>query len=394
MDAFFASVEQASNPALRGKPVLVGGAPGTRTVVAAASYEARPYGIKSGKPLMEALRLCPEAILVQGNISKYIDASRRVFQICKDYTDLLEVYSIDECFLDVTDTKDHFGSALEIGSAIKHRVKKNLGLTCSIGIAPNKLLAKLACGMQKPNGLIEINQEQAMDLLQNLPVQKLHGIGAKTQARLMRMGITKAGELGRTPREVLRRQFGVLGDVLHGMGNGEYHSPIVPYHDEPEVKSVGHSHTLERNTRNWDFICSNLLRLSEMVGRRLREQGFAGRTVHLVLRYADMNTFGKQKSLPEHLDDGYSIYKVAVSILENQWDRDRRPIRLVGVCVSDLTKGIRQMNLFANPKSRDLLSTMDTINNRYGEFAIKRASLLDLKTKPKTHGFENISQGR
>ena len=389
MNSFFASIEQQSNPNLRGKPVLVGGSPSKRSVVAAASYEVRPYGVRSGMPLMEAWQRCPEAILVQGSMSKYTDASHRVFKICGDYTDRMEIYSIDECFLDVTDTQDRFGGAWEIARAIKRRIRADLGITCSIGISSNKMLAKLAAGMQKPDGLTEIKQEQVKDLLENLPVEKLHGIGDKTRAHLTKMGITTAGTLGRASVNWLKREFGVFGEILHEMGNGTYCPPVVAYHSEPDIKSVGHSYTLGQNTKNWDIVHHHLLRLSEMVGRRLREQGYSGRTITLVLRYADMHTFSRRKSIPEYLDDGYAIYQVALSILRQQ-AADKRAIRLVGVCVSNLAKGMHQLNLFANPRRRDMLKVMDAINDRYGEFTIKRASLVDLKTRSVSHGFEPI----
>ena len=386
MNSFFASIEQQCNQSLRGKPVLVGGSPSKRSVVAAASYEARLYGIHSGMPLMEAWRLCPSAVLVEGNIRKYTDAAHRVFQICRDYTDRMEIYSIDECFLDVTATQERSGGAWEIASTIKRRIRADLGLTCSIGIAPNKMLAKLASSMQKPDGLTEIRREEIEGLLENLPVEELHGIGEKTRIKLANMGITTAGALGRVPRDKLKRAFGIWGDVLHGMGSGIDCSPVVPYHSEPDIKSVGHSYTLSRNTRDPDVINRQLLRLSEMVGRRLREQNHAGRTVTLTLRYEDMHTFSRQKSIPEYLDDGFAIYQAALSILRKQ--ADECDIRLLGVCVSNLVKGIHQLDMFAGPRRRELMKVMDAINDKYGEFTIKRASLVEVESRPKTHGFE------
>lgn len=387
MNAFFANIEQQSNPHLRGKPILVGGSWSKRSVVAAVSYEARPFGIHSGMPLMQAIRLCPDAILIEGSPSKYSDTARRIFQICKDYTDLMEVYSIDECFLDVTATKDIFGGALEIGRSIKRRIRMKLGLTCSIGVAPNKLLAKLASGMKKPDGLTEIKQEDIPALLENLPVEKLHGIGPKTNMRLAMMGIMTAGQLARASRDELKRKFGILGDVLIEMGQGIDRSPVVPYYDSPEMKSVGHSYTLSKNTSDPVVIHGQLLRLSEMVGRRLREQGFSGRTVCLVVRYADMHTFTRRKTLSHYLNDGYDIYDVAAGILEEKVETSQS-VRLLGVCVSGLVKDIVQLDLFANPKRGDLLKTVDSINDKYGEFTVKRASLLGLEARMKTHGFE------
>ena len=383
MNSFFASVEQQCDPQLRGRPVIVGGPAGTRSVVSAASYEARKYGVRSAMPVFEALSRCPELVLVQADLRKYVDVSRRVFKICADYTDLLEIYSIDECFMDVTPTLAHFGGAHNIAVDLKRRIREEMGLTCSVGIGPNKILAKLAAGMIKPDGLVEIAPEQIRDLLENLPVEKLHGIGNKVAARLRQLGISTAGALGRTPRDFLKRHFGVYGEILHAMGNGECESPVVPYYDQPDMKSVGHSYTLERDTRDWGVLSRNLLRLSEMVGRRLREQGFAGRTVTLVVRYSDMHTFTRRRTLPEHVDDGFAIYQVALSILREQVG-NKRAIRLVGVSVSNLIKGARQLNLFPDNRGGKLLAAMDAINNRYGEFAIRRASLLETKPRGRT----------
>lgn len=393
MNAFFAGVEQKCNPILRGRPVLVGGTVSERSVVAAASYEARPFGIHSGMPLYEALRLCPNAILVEGSLKKYADTAKRVFRICMDYTDKVEIYSIDECFMDVTAVQDRFGGARRIAEAIKRRIREELGLTCSVGIGPNKMLAKLASGMKKPDGLTEIRREDVAGLLEKMPVDELHGIGEKTRLKLMGMGILTAGVLGRVPRERLKRKFGVFGDILHDMGNGLDCSPVVPYHSEPDVKSVGHSYTLMHNTRNMDIVNRQLLRLSEMVGRRLREGFYSGRTVTLVLRYEDFHTFSRQRSLHEYLDDGYDIYRAALSILEKQED-DGRAIRLIGVSVSSLVRGIYQPGIFDHPRRRDLLKTVDRINDRYGEFTVKRAGLLDIEAREKTHGFERAEVKR
>lgn len=375
MNSFFASVEQRCNPLLRGKPVLVGGPAKSRSVVSTASYEARPFGVRSGMPMAEALRRCPNAVIVHGDMRKYIDVSRRIFRICSDFTDLLEVYSVDECFMDVTLTQDHFGGANAIAREVKRRIREELGLTCSVGIGPNKILAKLAAGLQKPDGLVEIRRESVAALLEDMPVGKLHGVGDQVEAHLRKVGITTAGALGRTPVSFLRREFGIYGEILQAMGRGTYDPPVVPYYESPEVKSVGHSHTMSANTRDWDTLCRNILRLSEMVGRRLRERGLAGRTVALVLRYSDMHTFSRRRTLSEHLDDGYAIYGVATSILREQID-DKRAVRLVGVSVSNLTKEQRQLNLFVDDRSRKVLQAMDSINDRYGEFTIRRASLL------------------
>jgi DNA polymerase-4 len=382
MNSFFASVEQQCDPRLKGKPVAVGGPAGSRSVVSTASYEARVFGVRSAMSVTEALIRCPDLILLQGSMGKYADVSRRVFQICGNYTDLLEVCSVDECFMDVTPTLSIFGDARSIALDIKRRIRTALGLTCSVGIGPNKVLAKLAAGMHKPDGLTEIRPEEVRDLLENLPVDRLHGIGSKTTECLRNMGITTAGMLGRVPLQRLKRNFGVYGEVLHAMGNGRGDDRVVPYCDKPEVKSIGHSHTLDKNTLDWSVLSRHLLRLSEMVGRRLREQGLAGRTVTLTLRHADMHSFTRRQTISEYIDDGYTIYQVAMSILRDQVDSGKE-IRLIGVTVSDLVKGQHQMSLFVDEREKKLLDAMDSINDRYGEFTIRRASLLETKPRGK-----------
>jgi len=378
MNSFFASVEQQCNPQLRGKPVAVGGPAGTRSVISAASYEARAFGIRSAMPVNEALKRCPQLILVDGDMRKCIDVSRRVFRICSDYTDLLEIYSIDECFMDVSPTMHLFGGPWNLALALKQRIREELGLTCSVGIGPNKILAKLAAGMRKPDGLTGIPPQDVPRLLENLPVEKLHGIGDKVAAKLRDMAIPTAGVLGRTPVKRLKRYFGVLGEVLQAMGKGNCESPIVPYYDSPDMKSIGHSHTLERNTMDWEVLSRNLLRLSEMVGRRLREQRYSGRTVALYVRYSDMHTFSRRRTLPYYVDDGYAIYEVALSILREQVG-NVQPIRLLGISVCNLTRGAHQLSLFEDKRQAELLKAVDNINNRYGEFTVRRASLLDVK---------------
>lgn len=386
MNSFFASIEQACNPNLKGKPVLIGGSESGKGVVAAASYESRVFGIKSGMSMRDALRVCPTAIVVAGDLEKYEDIARQVFRICMDYTDMLEIYSIDECFLDVSKTADHFGGAVNIAKKIKARIKNHLRLTCSIGISVNKMLAKLASGMQKPDGLVEIKQSEIPVLLENMPVSKLHGIGNRLSNRLAKFGITTAGNLGRVSVQRLRKEFGIVGEYLHFMGLGIDESPVVPYYERPDAKSVGHCYTLESSTRDSDIIHRQLLRLSEMVGWRLREDNYAGRTITLTLRYADFHTFTRQHTISNYIDDGYDIYNAARFILSKEYDNSQL-IRLIGVSVSNLVKGIYQPNLLSNPKWRSALKAMDSINNRFGEFTIKRASLMSIEANKKTHGF-------
>ena len=284
MDAFFASVEQVSNPELKGKPVGIIGQ-GERTVIATCSYEAREVGVRTGMSKYEALEICPELILITGNKNKYIDISTRIMSILEDYTPYLEVYSIDEAFLDLTYLSGRFKNAVEVGFDIKRRIKETFGLSCTIGIAPNKLLAKLSSEIAKPDGLIEIKKEEIPQILKNLPVEKLWGIGKKTGECLKKLGIVTCGDLSQYPVRILKRYFGVQGETLHLLSRGIDNRPVIPIGSEQKVKSIGHSMTLKRDIYSRKEAYSYLLLLSEMVGRRARKEHYAGTVsyTHLTL---------------------------------------------------------------------------------------------------------------
>ncbi len=235
MDAFFISVEQRDHPSLRGKAAAVCGSL-SRSVVTSATYEARPFGIRAGMPTQEAKRRCPHLILVEGNHSKYTEVSARIFSLLKDYTPCVEIASIDEAFLDITESQLLFKSPSNIAHSIKGLIREREGLTCSIGIAPNKLLAKLGSRLKKPDGLVSIPKEEAEGLLKDLPVGKLHGIGPRLEESLNSIGIFTCSQLGKIPVSFLKRRFGVIGERLHEMGLGWDDSPVVPF-DEGKMQS-------------------------------------------------------------------------------------------------------------------------------------------------------------
>jgi DNA polymerase-4 len=374
MDAFFASVEQRVNPAWRGKPLVVCGG-GKRTVVAAASYEARPYGIRSGMPLYEAQRKCSDLLVVQADIPSYVDASVRVLQILQGFTPAVEVYSIDEAFLDVTGSLMLFRGAECIARMIQERIDKELRLTCSIGIAPNKLLAKLASGMQKPNGLQIIRQKEISTLLEDLPVEEMWGIGPRLATYLHEMGITTCGQLGRIPLGILERRFGLIGTMLYRMARGVDESSVAPLDAAPDAQSMGHSMTMDQDICSKDEIGGYVLLLAEMVGRRLRSGGYAGRTVVLTLRYSDFCTFSRRMTLKRYITTGPEIHELAMRILDGIRLRDA--VRLVGVSLANLVKGRVQIPLFAGERrGEDLALAMDRVNDRYGEFTLTWGPLL------------------
>jgi DNA polymerase-4 len=380
MNAFFASVEQQSNPELRGRPIAVIGS-AKRTVVTTSSYEARAYGVKTGMTVWEAKKKCPDLILVVGNNRKYTWTSARIIGIFLDFTPLVEVFSIDEAFLDITGSLGIFGNPERIAYLIKARIRHRFGITCSIGIAPNKLLAKLASEMRKPDGVTIIRPEEVTRVLESIPVKDLCGVGCKTAGKLMLFGIRTCGELGRFPVEILRSKFGIIGEYLHRMGLGIDDSPVIPAEEAEEVKSVGHSMTLERDIDERKEILKFLLQLSEMVGRRARRYSVWGKTVTLSIRYADFDTcVGKQETLPRYINQSGEIYRAAVNILDTLVLP--QPVRLLGVRLSSLRYQSDQLPLFEEDRKKALMiGAMDEVNDRYGDFAVAFATLLDERNK-------------
>ena len=261
-------------------------------------------------------------------------------------------------------------------------LKAQFGLTCSAGIAPNKLLAKLSGEMHKPDGLTIVHQSEVAALMESLPVQELCGIGPKTQEKLNRLGIKTCGELGRYPEKQLTGIFGINGTHLKRMGQGVDESPVLPYFHEPATKSMGHSFTLDKDTRDLAEIQRHLLQLSEQVGRRLRRESFAGRTVSLVLRYADFSTFIKQHSLKGYIDDGLRIYQTGMKLFEELY-KPPRLVRLLGISVSNLVRDLKQTTVFENPRAGSLFESVDAVNNKYGEFSVARARLQERSPGPR-----------
>lgn len=380
MNAFFASVEQRCNPALRGRAIAVIGS-AKRTVVTTASYEARRYGVKTGMNRYEAERVCPGLIFVIGDNRKYIDTSIRILDILKEFSPMLEVYSIDEAFIDITGSIGLFGPPRLIAKTIKKRIKEAFGLTCSIGIAPNKLLAKLASDMEKPDGLVKIEEGDIPGLLEDLPVGDLWGIGRKLTIYLREMGVETCGQLGRCPVSLLRRRFGIIGERMRFMGRGVDDSPVIPIGEEEEAKSVGHSTTLPYDISDKRTIKRYLLQLSEMVGRRARRYGLRGQKVSLTIRYPDFYTFSRQKTIPVPTNDTRTILLLALSILDSV--RLKRPVRLLGVGISGLIRDYSQVPLFEEERRRErLLETVDYINGHFGDFALTWGTLLERDRGP------------
>ncbi len=388
MDAFFAAIEQQANPELQGKPVIVAGDPDGRGVVATASYEARMFGVRSAMPLKEARRRCPHAILVRGRHSYYEKVSNRLLKVYRKYTPTVEPFSIDEAFLDVRGCERLHGDACEIAHKIKTDVREGFGLTCSVGIAPNKLVAKMASDMKKPDGLTVIRSEDIASVIWPLPVRKLYGVGEKTSEVLESLGVKTVGAVAEMPVELLVEKFGETGRLLHSLACGIDNSRVNPAIGEMP-KSIGHEITLQEDSKNERLILTHILSLSQQVGRRLRQQGLVGRTVVLKLRYSDFTTLTRANTFSFFTCLDEDIYEAAKRLLLINWSRPRK-IRLVGVTVTSLSSQddfMRQLALFEeDEKRRRVAATMDKVRDRFGESAITRASLIRPDKGPKTKG--------
>lgn len=333
MDAFFAAVEQMRHPDLVGKPVIIGGAgdPTMRGVVSTASYEARKYGIHSAMPLQRAYRLCPEAIFLPVDYDEYMRVSEKIKDILRRFTPLIENVGIDEAFLDITDIDME---SEEVAKKIKERIKKEVGLTCSIGIGPNKLIAKIASDMKKPDGLTIISEEDIRGTIWPLPARKLWGVGPKTERRLNEMGILTIGDLTSVPLESLTEEFGKsYGNYLYESSRGVDESPVITYW---EPKSISRETTFQIDTDNWNVIAKNLAELTRDVVDTMKESGYKGKTVTVKIRFSDFNTYTKAKTLDDFSDSLEIIRKAAFEALGRI--ELKKKVRLVGVRVSSLKK--------------------------------------------------------
>jgi DNA polymerase-4 len=375
LDAFFVAVEQLDDPTLAGKPVIVGGRPESRGVVSSASYEARRKGVRSAMPTAQALRLCPQAILISGHRTRYVEMSRRVMAILADYTPLLEPISIDEAFLDVTGTEHHYGPPGRLASAIQERIERELGLSASLGVATNKLVAKIASDYRKPHGITVVPAGEEARFLAPLPIRRLWGVGEVTGKELARMGVQTVGDLAAFPAETLRTRFGSQGEALWRASRGVDDSPVTPEHD---AKSLSREETFAQDVRDAVTLRRELLRLSDAVAARLRRHNFQARTVALKLRYGDFTTISRQATLADATDAGPGIYAQVLALFESAWQRGR-PVRLLGVTAANLAQPARQLRLFEQEDLRQaqLDAALDRIRARFGDQAIQRASLLE-----------------
>ncbi len=383
MDAFFAAVEQREHPQWKGKPVIVGADPKGghgRGVVSTCSYEARRFGVHSAMPISQAYRLCPHAIFVQPNGALYSQVSKNIFAIFYEFTDLVEPLSIDEAFLDVTGSQHLFGDARTIARKIKERIVQKEGLTASIGVAPNKYLAKIASDLKKPDGLVVVPPDAVETFLQPLDISCLWGAGKKTQAVLRNMGIQTIGDLARFPLEVLKRKLGSAGEHFYRLAHGIDDRPVVV---EENVKSVSNEHTFAQDTSDREELRHTLLFLAEKVGYRLRKRMLKGRTIHLKLRYENFNTITRNRTLNHRTDRTKEIFDVAEKLFNENYQSGRN-VRLLGVGISGFEeKSHGQLSLFEAPEEKHerLDRIQDLLTDRFGKRIVYRAESIKPRKK-------------
>ena len=371
MDAFFSSIEQLSNPNLRGKPVIVCGDPEGRSVVSTASYEARKYGIKSGMPVSRAKRLCPNGVFVEGNPQKYVYTSIQILETLREFTSLVEPFSVDEAFLEFYDID--LDETLDLAKSIKRRIREKHSLTCSVGVGPNKIVAKMASDVEKPDGLTIIWEGEFLKYFGDKPVEELWGVGPKTASKLKAIGLRKVKHLAMTPEPELVRLFGAYGTYLWMTANGKDESPLIPYYVGIEPKSIGHEYTLPRDTSQKRILLSTLLRLCEQVGRRVRKEGYLCDTIVVKIRKSDFKTITRQKKIPIPTDRDDVIYRVAKALFLENFDGGM--IRLIGVSARGLRKksDIENDSIFSGEERQKIfVGVIDSIRDKFGEDAIRR----------------------
>ncbi len=386
MDAYFASVEQALNPHFRGKPVMVCGDPDSRSVVSAASYEARGFGIRAGMPVGEARAKCPHGLFVEGNPDRYVYYSLKMLEIFRAVTPRVEPYSIDEAFLDISDGVQEAGvTPVQIAQQLKARIAGVCGasdgdwaLKASIGIAPNKLIAKMASSLSKPDGLTMLDEQAFRDTFWPLPATEMWGIGEKSGVALARIGVRTVGEFAACPLHTLRAVFGAGAAALRENAHGRDATPVVPYDAAPDPKSVGHEYTLETDVSDRAVLHAHLMRLTQMVARRLRQHGVVGRTVTVKVRTRDFVTCTRQHRFHAATDDETRIHAEATRLL--QAALAGKAVRLLGVSVSDLSPAAGQAgDLFGAQERREKLhGVVDRVRDRYGEDLLTTGDVLSL----------------
>ncbi len=378
LDAFFVSVEQAQNPQLKGKPVVVGGRPDRRGVVASASYEARRFGLHAGMPLTSAYRLCPQAIFIEGSFAKYRDASQQFMAILADFTPFLEPIGLEEAYLDVTGFESLHGTINQMAQAIKQRIREEMGLSASVGIAGSKVVAKIASELAKPDGLMEVAPGDEASFLAPLPIDRLPGIGPKTERIFKGLGIDIIGKLSATPLSMLRSHFGASGELLRRFSTGVDDREVEP---PAAAKSISRETTFGQDSRERSLLEATLHYLSERVGSELRRQAKQAQRITLKLRFADFTTITRSHTLIQPSDTDHAIFSSGLKLLNQALAQQKTPIRLVGIGVARLAEAGHQADMLDSSLGRreKLNQAIDRIRKKYGFSAIQTGRTLRLK---------------
>ncbi|MBV9609654.1 MAG: DNA polymerase IV [Acidobacteria bacterium] len=389
MDAFFVSVEELFDPSLKGKAVVVGGRPNERGVVSAASYEARKYGVHSAMPLRTAYKHCPHAIFVGGHPDRYREYSHKVFEVLNRFSPKVEMASIDEAYLEMTGTERLHGPPLKAAHMLHHAIMDSTQLRCSIGIGTSRLVAKVCSDQAKPNGVLWVLPGQEARFLAPLEVRKIPGVGKVTEKHLHDLGIRKVGDLATLDEAFLEEHFGKWGLALagkaRGIDAGGWFDTAVG--EDTDAKSISHEHTFNEDTCDIAVIESTLARLSEMVGRRLREAGLHARTIQIKLRYSDFSTITRAHSLDSATQIDTEIYRQARALLRANREANR-PVRLLGVHTSGFESNEGQLDLLGGERHQkwaQALSTADRLRDKYGESAVSLASGMKGGFRERTH---------
>lgn len=387
MDSFYVSVERLLDPSLVGKPVVVGGRPDSRGVVASASYEARRFGVRSAMPSAQAYRLCPQAVFVSGGYGKYSEYSRKIRAVLERMTPLVQFASQDEAYLDMTGTERLWGAPVEMGRRVREAILADTGLPCSVGIGTNKMIAKIASSLCKPKGMLWVPAGSEERFLAPLDVGEIPGLGPKSQKRLHELGIRRVGDLQALGAEGCRRLFGDHGEELFERAMGRLSSVVAT---EEEAKSISHETTFEQDVASGEELEAVLLGLSERVAARVRRDGVWANTIGIKFRYANFETHTAARSLSTPTRDDRTIFRTAVELLRAKWDA-RRALRLVGVACSNLTDECGQMDLLGagedSARREKLLEAIDALREKHGTKAIRSAGGLagDDTPPPKAH---------
>lgn len=380
MDAFFASVEQLDNPELRGKPVAVGGS-SNRGVISAASYEVRKYGVHSAMSVVKARQLCPDIVLVPGRMKRYGEISRLAMGVLREFSPTVEKASVDEAYLDGTGLERLFGPIDEVGRQIKVRMKEVTGLTCSVGAAPVRFLAKIASDMDKPDGMFIVHPHEVHDFLHSLPVKKIPGVGKKLVDILLRLGVRTCGDVLKRDRDYWVERLGKYGGALHDRARGIDPNGVVV---SSGAKSCSAENTFHEDTNDREVLTKWLLAQSERVGGDLRRHDYKGRTVTLKVKFSDFKQITRSKSLDTRTDNTALIFETACDLLKQV--ELRRAVRLIGVGVSNFDVRVRQVNLFeaapaVQEETSELDRAVDAVRQKFGTKAVTRVDLLNFKKK-------------